>query len=308
MVVSEQKNNQKNLFEISSPSSNPQSPNSHNPINSANQKLKGVILAGGKGLRLYPLTKVTNKHLLPVGREPMICNPIRKLIEAGIHDILIITSTEQMGSIVNLLGSGSEFGCHFTYKVQEKAEGIAHALSLAEDFAGNHKIVVILGDNITTGSLKEHVEKFRRQEKGAQVLLKKVEDPQRYGVAAIDEHQVIEIEEKPHKPKSNYAVIGYYMYDPSVFEIIRNLSPSARGEYEITDVNNEFIKREQLTYNFLDGEWTDAGTFESLHHASRLLLQSEGQKTPSALVSSEQLKDMINSFEEKINELKKHLN
>lgn len=274
----------------------------------SNHKLKGVILAGGKGLRLYPLTKVTNKHLLPVGREPMIFNPIRKLIEAGIKEILIITSTEQMGSIVNLLGGGAEFGCHFTYKVQEQAGGIAHALALAEDFAGSSKIVVILGDNITTGSLKPHVEKFKHQDKGAKVLLKKVEDPQRYGVAAIDEHHVVEIEEKPHKPKSNYAVIGYYMYDPTVFEIIRSLTPSARGEYEITDVNNQYIKNGQLSYDFLEGDWTDAGTFESLLHASQLLMKAEGKISPSSVVSPDQLKEMINTFEEKINELKKHLN
>lgn len=268
--------------------------------------MKGVILAGGKGLRLYPLTKVTNKHLLPVGREPMIFNPVRKMIEAGIKDILIITSTEQMGSIVNLLGSGAELNCNFTYKVQEKPEGIAHALSLAEDFAAKSKIVVILGDNITTGSIKNHVAGFATQEKGAKVLIKKVESPSRFGVAAIDEQHVLEIEEKPEHPKSNFAVVGYYMYDSKVFDIIRNLKPSARGEYEITDVNNEYIRRGELTYDFLEGKWTDAGTFESLLYANQLFLKSEDQLVNNTKVSEEQLKEMVRSFEEKISELKKH--
>ena len=270
--------------------------------------MKGVILAGGKGLRLYPLTKVTNKHLLPVGKEPMILNPVRKLLEAGVKDILIVTSTDHMGSIVNLLGSGAEYGCNFTYKVQEGANGIAHALSLAEDFVNKDKFVVILGDNITTSSLKSYVEKFEKQEKGALVLLKKVEDPSRYGVAAIDEQHVIEIEEKPLHPKSNYAVIGYYMYNSQVFDIIRNLKPSARGEFEITDVNNEYVKRGELQCEVLDGDWTDAGTFESLHYASKMLLNQDSPQELSAKVSHDQLFDMINTFENKINELKKHLN
>lgn len=269
--------------------------------------MKGVILAGGKGLRLYPLTKVTNKHLLPVGKEPMILNPVRKLIEAGIKDILIVTSTEHMGSIVNLLGSGAEYECSFTYKVQEEAGGIAHALALAENFANNDKICVILGDNITTASLKPFVEKFGNQEKGALVLLKKVDDPSRYGVAVIDEHQVIEIEEKPQNPRSNFAVIGYYMYDSRVFDIIRGLTPSARGEYEITSVNNEYVKRGELQCEVLDGDWTDAGTFESLHYASKMLMGSQTRAVVSNLVSEEQLLGMINAFEDKIRELRKHL-
>lgn len=277
--------------------------------------MKGVILAGGKGLRLYPLTKVTNKHLLPVGREPMIFNPVRKLIEAGIKDIMIVTSTEQMGSIVNLLGSGKDLGCSFTYKVQESAEGIAHALSLAEGFAGGEKIAVILGDNITTVSIKPFVDKFDKHEKGAMVLLKKVDDPHRYGVAAIDEHKVVEIEEKPHSPKSNFAVIGYYMYDPQVFNIIRTIKPSARGEYEITSVNNEYIKRGELSYEILDGDWTDAGTFESLIYANQLLMNQAvpamlvstvESPIPSHDVSEKQLNDMISDLEKKIGELKKH--
>ena len=269
--------------------------------------MKGVILAGGKGLRLYPLTKVTNEHLLPVGREPMILNPIRKLLEAGVKDILIITSTEHMGHLVNLLGSGQEFGANFTYKVQESALGIAHALSLAENFANSDKVVVILGDNITSGSLVPYVQKFMQQEKGAKVLLKKVEDPTRFGVAAIDEQHVLEIEEKPDQPKSNFAVIGYYMYDPNVFNIIKNMKPSARGEYEITDVNNEYIRRGELTYDFLDADWTDAGTFNSLLVANRMILKTLEEGQGSKRVSDDQLKGMIEDKTKKIQELEKHL-
>jgi len=239
--------------------------------------MKGIILAGGMGKRLYPLTKVTNKHLLPVGKEPMIFNPIKKLVETGIKDILIVTSTEHMGDIVRLLGSGKEFACDFTYKVQEKSLGIAHALSLAENFAQNERIVVILGDNITTASIKPYVENFKKQKKGARVLLKKVERPERFGIAAIDEHQIIEIEEKPNNPKSDYAVIGYYMYDEKVFDIIRKIKPSDRGEYEISSVNNEYIKRGELAYDILEGDWIDAGTFESYLAANKLLMEKEGE-------------------------------
>jgi len=235
--------------------------------------MKGVILAGGKGKRLYPLTKVTNKHLLPVGKEPMIYNPIKKLVESGIKDILIITSTEHMGDIVNALGSGDGFGCEFTYKVQKEPKGIADALRLAEDFANKEKIIVILGDNITTDSIKSHVDSFRNMKKGAKVLLKKVSDPSRFGIAALDEKQIIEIQEKPQNPKSDYAVIGYYMYDSKVFDIIRKIEISSRGEYEITDVNNEYIKLGELNYGILEGEWTDAGTFESWNYANKLFLK-----------------------------------
>lgn len=272
--------------------------------------MKGVILAGGKGLRLYPLTKVTNKHLLPVGREPMILNPVRKLVDAGIADILVVTSTEHMGSIVNLLGSGQEFGCRFTYKVQDEAKGIAHALALAEGFAGNDKIAVVLGDNITSASIRPCVEQFSRQGKGALVLVKEVDDPTRYGVAVMDERQVVAIEEKPQNPKSNFAVLGYYMYGPEVFEIIKRLQPSARGEYEITDVNNEYIRRGELAFEILDGHWTDAGTFESLLYANQLLLAPQtAQETRMEphLVSEGQISGMIRELEKKIQELKKHL-
>ncbi len=268
--------------------------------------MKGVILAGGKGLRLYPLTKVINKHLLPVGREPMILNPIRKLLEAGIKDILVITSTEHMGDIVNLLGSGNEYGANFTYKVQGSALGIADALGLAENFANHEKIVVILGDNITPGSIAPYVQSFRDQKEGAKILLKKVREATRFGIATVNEGQVLEIEEKPQKPKSNLAVIGYYMYDSGVFDIIRSLKPSGRGEYEITDVNNAYIRRGTLTCNILEGDWTDAGTFASLALANDMLLR--GHVSPEgANVSREQLEDMIQYEEKKLKELKKHL-
>ena len=233
--------------------------------------MKGIILAGGKGTRLSPLTTVTNKHLLPVGKEPMIYNPIRQLISCGIREILIVTSTVHMGDMVNLLGSGYSFGVDFTYKVQEEAKGIAHALLLSENFAGGDSICVILGDNIATKSISSYVREFEKQKEGAKALLRKVSDPERYGVAALDEHKIIEIQEKPEKPKSDYAVIGYYMYDDQVFDIIRNQNYSARGELEITDVNNAYIKKGQLTYGVLDGEWTDAGTLESFWYANEIM-------------------------------------
>lgn len=234
-------------------------------------KVKGIILAGGIGERLFPLTKVTNKHLLPVGTEPMIFNPIKQLVSAGIKEICIITSLQHMGDIVNLLGSGKEFGVDFTYKAQETPGGIAHALKLTEDFAKGEKIVVILGDNVATNSIKPFVEKFEKQEKGARVLLKKVDDPQRYGVAAMDEQHIIEIQEKPLKPKTNYAVIGYYMYDSKVYDFVKQLKPSVRGELEVTDVNNMYIKLKEMEYDILEGEWTDAGIFESYRYANKIL-------------------------------------
>ncbi|EHQ35443.1 sugar phosphate nucleotidyltransferase [Methanoplanus limicola] len=237
--------------------------------------MKGIILAGGTGTRLAPLTKVTNKHLLPVGREPMIFNPIRQLISAEIKDILVITSKEHMGDIVQLLGSGAEFGCSFTFKVQESAGGIAHALALAEGFSNGGRITVILGDNILTHSIKSHVDEYLKKESGAYVLIKKVGDPERYGVAALDEQKkmIIKIEEKPSKPESDYAVIGVYMYDSDVFSIIRTIKPSTRGELEISSVNNEYIARGKLQYGVVNGGWTDAGTFESLQYANSLLLE-----------------------------------
>lgn len=242
--------------------------------------MKGVILAGGKGTRLYPLTKATNKHLLPVGREPMVFHPIRQMVGAGIDDILVVTSVDHMGEMVNCLGSGVDLGCSLTYKVQDGALGIANALSLAEGFAAGGPICVILGDNIFQRSVASIAASFRAQEKGARVVLKSVHDPERYGVAALDEQHIIEIEEKPKAPKTSFAVVGLYFYDDQVFDIIRGIKPSARGEYEITSVNNEYIARRQLRYDVYDGEWTDAGTFESLQEANRLLHATANEIAP----------------------------
>ncbi len=239
--------------------------------------MKGIILAGGRGSRLDPLTEITNKHLLPVGKEPMIWHPVKQLVGAGIREIMVVTSTHHMGDVVNSLGSGRRFECEFTYRVQEEAGGIAHALALAESFASNEKIVVLLGDNIFEYAIKPHVVAFHEQRNGARVLLKEVGDPERFGVAALDEKHVIEIEEKPKNPKSNFAVVGCYMYDNKVFDIIRDTHPSARGELEITTVNNVYIKLGWLQYGFVQGRWTDAGTFESLAEANAILL-SAGNK------------------------------
>jgi glucose-1-phosphate thymidylyltransferase len=234
--------------------------------------LRGIVLAGGTGSRLLPLTKVTNKHLLPVGKKPMIFYPIEKLTSIGIEEILIVTGLEHMGDVVNLLGSGKDFGCRFTYKVQDQAGGIAQALALAENFAQSQPIVVILGDNIFEGSLKPYAEKFIAQKEGARILLKKVSNPQRFGVALVEDNKVIAIEEKPQEPKSDYAVTGIYFYDASVFDIIRTLKPSDRGEFEITHVNEAYIQKRKLGYDILEGWWTDAGTFESLNRANELVV------------------------------------
>lgn len=232
--------------------------------------MKGVILAGGTGSRLYPLTKVTNKHLLPVGKYPMIFYSIIKLKEAGVLDILVVTGKDHMGDVVNLLGSGSEMGVYFTYKVQDEAGGIAQALGLADQFVGDDQMVVILGDNVFSDSITPFVHNFREQQKGAKILIQQVQDPSRYGVPELNEERIVSIEEKPQKPKSNYAVTGIYMYDCSVFEIVKTLKPSGRGELEITDVNNAFIKKNELTYDILQGWWTDAGTHASLAKANEL--------------------------------------
>jgi glucose-1-phosphate thymidylyltransferase len=231
--------------------------------------MKGIILAGGTGSRLYPLTKVTNKHLLPVGDKPMIYHPIEKLLEVGIKEVLIVTGTEHMGDVVNLLGSGKDFNCRFTYKVQDEAGGIAQALGLAENFAGNDPVVVILGDNIFEHSLQKAVSNYDGS--GAQILIQRVEDPERYGVAELEGDKVISIEEKPKEPKSNYAVTGIYFYDAKVFECIRTLKPSGRGELEITDVNNFYIKNGLMKSSVLEGWWTDAGTPDSYKHANKLV-------------------------------------
>ncbi|MFA6417939.1 MAG: sugar phosphate nucleotidyltransferase [Candidatus Margulisiibacteriota bacterium] len=232
--------------------------------------MKGVILAGGTGSRLYPLTKVTNKHLLPVGRRPMIYYPIKHLVEAGIDEILIVTGVEHMGDIVNLLGSGKDFGCRFTYKVQDEAGGIAQALGLAESFVGQERMVVILGDNIFQDKLKPFVENYAKQRRGAKILIKEVTDPHRFGVAELRGGKIVSIEEKPKRPKSNYAVTGIYFYDHEVFTIIKRLKPSGRGELEISDVNRAYAARKNLTFDLLSGWWSDAGTFESLERASQL--------------------------------------
>ncbi len=237
-------------------------------------EIVGTILAGGTGSRLFPLTKVTNKHLLPVGRKPMIFHPVEKLVAAGIKKICIVTGTEHMGAVVQLLGSGRKFGCEFTYRVQDEAGGIAQALGLTRHFVGNGRVVVILGDNMFQDDIADSVSKFRAQESGARVLLREVDNPHRFGVARVDaEGRVLEILEKPKDPPSNLIVTGIYMYDSEVFDIVTTLKPSGRGELEITDVNNEYLRRGILEYDVLDGWWTDAGTFESLAEASRLMEQ-----------------------------------
>ncbi len=234
--------------------------------------MKGVILAGGLGKRLEPLTRITNKHLLPLYSKPMIYYPLETLVEAGIRDILLVTGGNNAGDFLRLLGNGSEFGLEdINYTYQKGEGGIAEALSLARHFADGRKIVVVLGDNIIERSIKEYVEKFKAQPEGAKVLLKKVDDPERFGVAEIEGERLISVEEKPAKPKSNYIVTGIYMYDNQVFDIIKTLQPSRRGEMEITDVNNAYIKKGQMTCDILEGWWTDAGTFDSLLRANDLV-------------------------------------
>ena len=240
--------------------------------------MKGIVLAGGTGSRLYPLTKVTNKHLLPVGKKPMIYHPIEKLRQAGITEILIVTGREHMGDVVNLLGSGAEFNCSFTYKVQDEAGGIAQALGLAEGFAAGGSVTVILGDNIFRDSIAPMIDRFCQQgEQGAVLGLKAVDDPQRFGVAEVAEGRIVGIEEKPQSPRSNLAVIGVYIYDNQAYDIIRGLRPSGRGELEITDVNNAYLQKGRLDSYTLDGWWTDAGTFDSLLRASTLVEQEAVQ-------------------------------
>lgn len=235
--------------------------------------MKGVLLAGGTGSRLYPLTKVTNKHLLPLGNQPMIFHPILKMIEAEITEILIVTGPEHMGDIVNSLGSGREFGCEFTYKVQDEAGGIAQALGLAENFANQSSVCVVLGDNIFHDPIRAYVQNFLNQGSGAKLLLKQVEDPERYGVAEVKNGTIIGIEEKPDVPKSSFAVTGIYLYDAEVFQVIPTLTRSQRGELEITDVNNYYIQKGTMTYDILEGWWTDAGTFSSYQLANKLFWQ-----------------------------------
>lgn len=237
--------------------------------------MKGVILAGGLGTRLHPLTKITNKHLLPVHDQPMIYYPINTLINAGIEDIMIVTGGNSAGDFLRLLGNGKDFGLrHLNYTYQEGEGGIADALSLVEHFADHQPVCVVLGDNIIERNIRYAADEYRRQGKGAKILLKKVHDPQRFGVPELDGERVIRIEEKPSEPKSDYAVTGIYFYDAAVFDIIRTLVPSGRGELEITDVNNHYIDRGEMTWNELEGWWTDAGTFESLLRASNLVAET----------------------------------
>lgn len=236
--------------------------------------MKGIVLAGGLGTRLHPLTKVTNKHLLPVYNKPMIYYPIETLVKAGIEEILIVTGGNNAGDFLRLIGNGKEFGLkHINYTYQAGEGGIAEALGLAEHFAENEPIVVILGDNIIEDDIKTAVENYRNQGSGAKVLLKEVDDPERFGVAEVKDGKIINIIEKPKDPISNYAVTGIYMYDSYVFDIIHNLKPSDRGELEITDVNNAYILKDELTFDVLTGWWTDAGTFESLYRANSLISQ-----------------------------------
>ena len=233
--------------------------------------LRGVILAGGKGTRLGELTKVTNKHLLPVGPYPMVYHPLKKLAGAGVRDILLVSGTEHMGDFVELLGSGRAHGCNLTYRVQDEAGGIAQALGLAELFSQGARTLVILGDNIFLDPLHDFLNAAQERPDHAWVMLKRVPDPQRYGVAEVKGDAIVSIEEKPEKPKSDYAVAGIYLYPPDVFRVIKTLKPSARGELEITDVNRYYLEQGRLGFRLLQGYWTDAGTLESLVHANQLV-------------------------------------
>jgi glucose-1-phosphate thymidylyltransferase len=234
--------------------------------------MKGVILAGGLGTRLFPLTKITNKHLLPIYDRPMIHYPLRTLSEAGIRDILVVTGGNHAGEFLRLLGNGREYGLNeIAYAYQEGEGGIADALALARPFAEGDRIVVMLGDNVIEGDIRRQVAAFAEQPKGARILLKRVADPQRFGVPVFDGSRITAIEEKPKQPRSEYAVIGIYMYDATVFDIISTLKPSDRNELEITDVNNHYIRRGEMAHDVIEGWWTDAGTFESLFRANQLV-------------------------------------
>jgi glucose-1-phosphate thymidylyltransferase len=234
--------------------------------------MKGVILAGGLGKRLEPLTRITNKHLLPVFNRPMIYYPLQTLIDAGIKDIMIVTGGNNAGDFLRLLGNGQEFGLkHINYTYQQGEGGIAAALRLAEHFVDRDKFVVILGDNVIEKSIKASVARFQKQPRGARILIKQVPDPERFGVAEMKGNKIVSIIEKPKQPKSDFAVTGIYMYDARVFDIVRTLKPSRRGELEITDVNNAYLKAGQLYYDILEGEWTDCGTFQSLLRANLLV-------------------------------------
>lgn len=241
--------------------------------------MKGVVLAGGLGSRLNPLTKITNKHLLPIYDKPMIFYPIETLVNAGIEEILIVTGGRNAGDFLRLLANGKEFGLkHLNYTYQEGEGGIADALSLAEHFADGDRVCVILGDNLIEGTIKGAVDAFLQQPKGAKILLKEVHDAERFGVAEISGDRILGIEEKPKQPKSNYAVTGIYLYDETVFDKVKTLVPSGRGELEITDVNNAYIREGTMTFSYLDGWWTDAGTFDSLLRAANLVAKSKAKE------------------------------
>jgi glucose-1-phosphate thymidylyltransferase len=245
--------------------------------------MKGVVLAGGTGSRLNPLTRVTNKHLLPVYDKPMVYYPIQTLVNAGIREILLVTGGKNAGEFLRLLGNGRDFGLkHINYTYQDGEGGIAEALGLAEHFADGEPICVVLGDNIIENNVRKAAENFTKQRRGAKILLKEVQDAERFGVAEIRGDRVVGIQEKPSTPKSNFAVIGIYLYDATVFQKIRRLKPSGRGELEITDVNNFYIEEDNLTYEILEGWWTDAGTFESLLRANNLVAETGANKMPNA--------------------------
>jgi glucose-1-phosphate thymidylyltransferase len=229
---------------------------------------RGVVLAGGSGSRLHPLTKTTNKHLLPVGDRPMVYYPIERLVEAGILDILVVTGVHHVGAVVNQLGSGEEFGCRFTYRVQDRAGGIAEALGLAEDFARGGPVAVILGDNVFSAPLAPQLAAWEASGKGAMILLKQVPDAGRFGVARFEEGRLVEVVEKPPVPPSPFAVTGIYFYDAAVYDIIRTLRPSSRGELEISEVNSRYLARDDMAWAELGGDWTDAGTLESYARAN----------------------------------------
>jgi glucose-1-phosphate thymidylyltransferase len=252
--------------------------------------MKGVVLAGGTGSRLSPLTRVTNKHLLPICDKPMVYYPIQTLVNAGIEEILLVTGGNSAGDFLRLLGNGRDFGLkHLNYTYQEGNGGIAEALGLAEYFASGQPICVILGDNIIEGNICRAVESFRKEKNGAKILLKEVEDARRFGVAEVRDNRVLNIEEKPNSPKSNYAVTGIYLYDSTVFQKIKRLNPSGRGELEITDVNNFYIEEGKLSYEILQGWWTDAGTFESLLRANNLVAQTGANKMDERVLAEQKL-------------------
>lgn len=239
--------------------------------------MKGVILAGGFGKRLSPLTDYISKLLLPVGKEPMLWHSIRQCVLAEIKDILIVTSARYIGEISKSIGSGQKFGCSITYKIQEEPKGIADALSLAEDFTRNEKFVVLLADNIFEYTLAPYIQEFRKQKQGAKILIKKVEEPERYGIAEIKRGRVISIVEKPDKPNSKYAVLGCYFYDQQVYNFTKQIKPSKRGEFEITDVNNLYLAKGELSFSIIRGRWVDAGTFSSLAEANSLMLENNNR-------------------------------